>query len=108
MSHQSGSRALIPKIPLTDFNEIYNLTDKKELFNEFYEFDENDTVNKMCLLKSNEIRQTAEEIEKLKEKKKELLEEISKVVKILFEHQIFDLNKRNHYISPSNTFPGYK
>ncbi len=115
MSHRSGSTALQPKILLKEFEKIYAKTDKKELFDEFYECDENYIDNKLFLLKNkNELKYEREQLaekEKIKifdKKTEELLNQISQAVEILFHDKTFDLTKRYYYLSPSNIFPGYK
>ena len=113
MSHRSGSTALQPKIPETDFKNIYDKIDKRDLFKEFYECDENYIDDKLYLLKNkNELKYDGEQIqekEKTKifhEKTNELLKSISKAVEILYtcKDKTFDSNQRDHYLSSSNTF----
>ena len=114
MSKRSGSKALQPKIPKNDFEKLSDKIREKDLLNELYECDENYCENKFYLLKNkNELKYAREQItdeEKTNEyarKTKELLKQISKAVEILFKEQTFDSDKRNWYLSPSNTFPGY-
>ncbi len=115
MSKRSGSKALHPKIPKNDFEKISEKIREKDLLNELYECDENDSENKCFLLKNkNELKYAREQItdeQKTDEyagKTKELLKQISKAIEILFREQTFDSDKRNWYLSPSKLFPGYK
>ena len=52
LSHRSGSTALQPSISENDFEKIYSKIIKKELFDKFYECDQNYIHNKFYLLKS--------------------------------------------------------
>ena len=111
MSHRSGSRALQPKIPKTDFKEIRSKIDKKELLDELYECDENYIDGKLCILKNknvlkyDKVQITQEEKTEIFDKKTdELLQLISTAVEILYKKRSFDLDKRNHYLSSSNNF----
>ena len=111
MSHRSGSRALQPKIPKTDFKEIRSKIDKKELLDELYECDENYIDGKLCILKNknvlkyDKVQITQEEKTEIFDKKTdELLQLISTAVETLYVKQSFDLDKRDHYLSSSNNF----
>jgi hypothetical protein len=104
--------ALQPKIPKKDFEKLYAKIDNKDLFKEFYEYDETNIVDKLYLLKNrNELKYEGEQKtdeEKLKiyyKKAVELFISISKTVEILFKDKTFDLSKRYHYLSSSNTIP---
>ena len=114
MSHRSGSRALQPKIPKKDFEKIYAKIEKKDLFEEFYECDENFIVNQLCLLKNkHELKYEGEhkgitDKEKIKlfdKKTNELLKLISTAVEILYKEKTFDSIKRDRYLSSSNIKP---
>jgi hypothetical protein len=104
--------ALQPKIPKKDFEKLYAKIDNKDLFKEFYEYDENNIVDKLYLLKNrNELKYVGEQItdeEKLKiydKKAEELFISISEAVEILCKDKTFDLSKRDHHLSSSNTIP---
>jgi hypothetical protein len=112
LSHRSGSTALQPKIPKIDFEKLYAKIDNKDLFKEFYEYDENNIVDKLYLLKNKkELKYEGEQItekEKLKicdKKAEELLKSISEAVEILCKDKTFDLSKRDYYLSSSNIIP---
>ena len=112
MSHRSGSTALQPKIPKKYYKKIHEKIVRKELLDEFYECDENYTDDISYLLKNkNELKYEGEQItekEKIKifdKKTDELLNSISEAVDILYKEKTFDLKKRDHYLSSSNTFP---
>jgi hypothetical protein len=112
LSHRSGSTALQPKIPKKDFEKLYAKIDNKDLFKEFYEYDENNIVDKLYLLKNrNELKYEGEQItekEKLKiydKKAEELFISISEAVETLCTDRTFDSSKRDHYLSSSNTIP---
>ena len=102
LSHRSGCTALQPKIPKSDFEKIYSKLDKKELFDEFYECDENYIDNQYYLLKSEDGLKN--KTEQIKKKTKELLESISNAVEKLYSEKRFDSNQRDNYLSSSNTF----
>ena len=105
LSHRSGSTSLKPKIPKSDFEKIYSKMDKKELFDEFYECDENYIDNQYYLLKSkNELKYKGEQINK---KTEELLESISNAIEQLYCEKRFDSSQRDNYLSSSNTFLGF-
>ena len=110
LSHQLGSPSLQAKISKEDFDKIHSKMNKKELFDEFYECDENYMDSQLYLLKSkNELKFKGEQItgeEEMKifdKKSKELLESISEAVEILYNEKIFDSNKRNHFLTSSST-----
>ena len=109
LSHRSGCTALQPKISKKDFETIDKKINKKELFGELYECDENYIDNQYYLLKSKtELKYVGEHIteeEKIKifdEKTEELLKLISETVEILVNEKYFDSTKRDHYLSSSN------
>ena len=110
LSHRSGSTALQPSISKNDFDKIYSKMKKKELFGELYKCDKNFIDNQFYLLKSkNELKYEGEEIteeEKMKifdNKIEELFKTIAEAVEILFNERDFDSNKRDHYLSSSNS-----
>jgi hypothetical protein len=112
VGHRSGSTALQPKIPKKDFEKLDAKIDNKDLFKEFYEYDDNNIVDKLYLLKNkNELKYDGEQItekEKLKiydKKAEELFISITEAVEILCKDKTFDLSKRDHYLSSSNTIP---
>ena len=105
LSHRSGCTALQPKISKKDFETIDKKINKKELFGELYECDENYIDNQYYLLKSkNELKYKGEQINK---KTEELLESISNAVEKLYSEKSFDSNQRDNYLSSSNTFLGF-
>ena len=102
LSHRSGCTSLQPKIPKTDFEKIYSRIDKKELFDEFYECDKNYIENQYYLLKStNELKYKGDQTKK---QSNELLDSLLKAVEKLYSEKTLNLNRRDHYLSSSNTF----
>jgi hypothetical protein len=70
LSHRSGSTALQPKIPIKDFEKLYAKIDNNDLFKQFYEYDENNIVGKLYLLKNrNELKYEGEQITEKEELK---------------------------------------
>ena len=68
------------------------------MFDVLYECNKNYIDNQYYLLKSkNELKCKEEQI-------KELLDSLLKAVEKLYSEKTFNLNRRDHYLSSSNTF----